>query len=162
MYRSFIKSLPALFLMLAFPGHGQQAEKDSLIKQEEYGLRVGIDLSRLLITALNENYEGLEIAGDFRVGQRLYLAAELGNESKTVEELLDNADGVNQITIYNLTSSGSYIKLGVDFNTYENWYGMNNSIFVGARYAYSSFSNTLNSYSIYDSILIVSRQAQMP
>ena len=51
-----------------------------------------------------------------------------------------------------MTSTGSfYTILGVDFNTYQNWYGMNNSIYAGARYAFSTFSKTLNNYRIYDS-----------
>jgi hypothetical protein len=53
--------------------------------------------------------------------------------------------------LYNYTTSGSYIKLGVDYNTYENWYGMNNSIYIGGRYAFSTFNQTLNSTFIYDS-----------
>ena len=151
MYRSIIKYLPLLCLWVSLWGHGQETARDTTKKSEVYGLRVGIDLSRPLITALNDKYEGFEIVGDFRISQRLFLAAELGNESKTVEEALENADDLNRIVLYDFTSSGSYAKLGVDFNTYQNWYGMNNSIFVGARYAFSTFSKTLNNYRIYDS-----------
>lgn len=151
MYSCSIKLLLLLCAVLAFQGYGQQAARDSVKKSEKYGLRLGVDLSRPLISALNDQYQGLEITGDFRVGQRLFLAAELGNESRTVEEILDNEPEVNVITLYDFTSSGSYAKLGVDYNTYENWYGMNNSIFIGARYAFSTFSKTLNNYSLYDS-----------
>jgi hypothetical protein len=152
MFRSFISALPFLFcLWCTYPIQGQQAQRDTTRKSEAYGLRVGIDLSRPLITALNDQYRGFEIVGDFRLTQRLYLAAELGNESKTVEEALENAEDLNRIVLYDFTSSGSYIKLGVDFNTYQNWYGMNNSIFVGARYAFSTFSKSLDNYRYFDS-----------
>ncbi|MCO5723765.1 DUF6048 family protein [Robiginitalea marina] len=151
MYSYSIKLLVLCCTILAFQGYGQQAARDSLKKSEKYGLRVGVDLSRPLISALNDQYQGIEITGDFRIGQRLFLAAELGNESRTVEELLDNEPKVNVLTLYDFTSSGSYAKVGVDYNTYENWYGMNNSLFVGARYAFSTFTKTLNNYSLYDS-----------
>ena len=79
------------------------------------------------------------------------MAGELGNEKKTSTEELADIVELNSIPIYNYTTSGSYLKVGVDYNTYENWYGMNNTIFVGGRYAISSFSQTLNDYSYYDS-----------
>lgn len=138
-------------LLWAYSGSAQGTVRDSLKKSDIYGLRLGIDLSRPLISVLDEDYQGLEISGDFRVSEHLFLAAELGNESRTVEEVLDNADGINRITLYEIESSGSYLKLGVDYNTYTNWYGMNNSIFIGARYAFSTFRNTLEEYRYFDS-----------
>ena len=114
--------------------------KDTVVYKQPYGLRAGIDLSRPIISFFNDDYTGLEIVGDYRLTQKLYLAAEVGNEKKTKQE-----------DLYNFTTSGSYIKLGVDLNTYENWYGMNNSIYLGGRYAFSSFSQTLNNYQIFES-----------
>lgn len=112
--------------------------KDTVPKTQEYGLRVGVDLSKILRARLNENYTGLELVGDYRFKQNLYLAAELGTEKITIQE-----------NLYNFTTSGSYLKAGVDFNIYENWFGMNNLIHVGGRYAFSTFSNTLNNYQIF-------------
>jgi hypothetical protein len=113
---------------------------DSVVYKQPYGIRFGIDLSRPILSFLNDDYTGLELVGDYRLSYRLYAAAELGNEKKTIQE-----------DLYNFTTSGSYIKLGVDYNTYENWYGMNNAVHVGGRLAFSSFSQTLNNYSIFDS-----------
>ncbi|GGW31357.1 DUF6048 family protein [Arenibacter certesii] len=112
--------------------------KDTIARTDPYGIRVGIDLSRPLISALTDGYTGLEIVGDYRLTTNWYLAAELGNEKKTQQE-----------DLYNFTSFGSYIKLGADYNTYGNWYGMHNIIHVGGRYAFSSFSQTLNNYHIF-------------
>ena len=151
MSRSFTKILLAISLLAVLGVYGQGAVRDTTRKSEIYGLRVGIDLSRPLLTLLNDNYQGLEIVGDYRISKHLFLAAELGNESRVVEEVLDNADGINRITLYDIKSAGSYLKLGVDYNTYTNWYGMNNSIIIGARYAFSTFSNTLNNYRYFDS-----------
>ena len=124
---------------------------DSVEYKEIYGLRLGIDLSRPIRTIFDDEYQGAEIMGDFRITQRLFLAAELGNEKLTRAEILGNEINPNQFEIYDYESSGSYLKLGVDYNTYQNWYGMNNSIFIGGRYAASAFTQTLNNYRIYDS-----------
>tara|TARA_R110002051_G_scaffold185003_1_gene254253 strand:- start:4377 stop:5126 length:750 start_codon:yes stop_codon:yes gene_type:complete len=112
--------------------------KDTIKKTERYGLRVGIDLSKILQSTLDENYTGLELVGDYRLKPNLYLATELGNEKTTKQE-----------DLYNFTASGSYLKLGVDYNTYENWFGMSNLIYIGGRYAFSSFSQTLNNYQVF-------------
>ncbi|NNE02653.1 MAG: hypothetical protein HKN52_05745, partial [Eudoraea sp.] len=95
--------------------------KDTTVNAQPYGLRAGIDLSRVLQGFLNDDYSGLEIVGDYRLTQNLYLAGELGNEKKTSTEELADIDVLNSIPIYNYTTSGSYLKVGVDYNTYENW-----------------------------------------
>lgn len=135
----------SLTLLLCFFNSSAQDEtidlqpKDTVVHKQTYGLRVGIDLSRIIITQTNEDYKGFELVGDYRLTQKLYIAGELGNEEKTKQE-----------DLYNFTTSGSYIKLGVDYNTYENWYGMNNTIFLGGRFAVSTFSQTLNNFRYFD------------
>jgi hypothetical protein len=114
-------------------------KKDSVKpKTERYGLRLGVDLFKLSRSLYDKNYKGLELVGDFKFTRKHYLAAEIGNENKTVanEQL-------------NFTTNGTYLKVGFDYNSYENWLGMNNMIYVGMRYGVSTFSQTLNSYSIY-------------
>ncbi|WP_420601073.1 DUF6048 family protein [Flagellimonas sp.] len=119
--------------------------KDTVEYKQEYGLRVGADISRLILSFADEDYTGLELVGDYRLTRKLYLAAELGNEKKTQTE------GLGSTLLYNYTTSGSYLKLGVEINSYENWFGMSNSITIGGRYAAASFSHTLNNYNIFDS-----------
>ncbi|MCK0157577.1 DUF6048 family protein [Cellulophaga sp. F20128] len=114
-------------------------KKDSVAYQEPYGIRVGVDISRLAKNFYSSDYSGFEITGDYRITHNLYLAAELGNENNTRQE-----------DYFNFTTSGSYLKIGADINMYENWYGMNNTIFIGGRYGYSSFNHTINNYQIYD------------
>ena len=114
-------------------------KKDSIKpKTERYGLRLGVDLFKLTRSFYDKNYKGLELVGDFKFTRKHYLAAEIGNENKTVAD--DQLD---------FTTKGTYLKVGFDYNSYENWLGMNNMIYVGMRYGVSSFSQTLNSYSIY-------------
>jgi len=152
-----LRSIISILLVVAFQqsvaqnGSIDLQPKDTADYRQPYGLRAGIDLSRPLLSNFNADYTGFEIVGDYRLTQRLYLAGELGNEKKTGQESLENVSIVNEIPLYNFTTSGSYLKLGVDLNTYENWYGMNNSIFIGGRYAFSTFSQTVNSSNLYDS-----------
>ncbi|MFK7814555.1 MAG: DUF6048 family protein [Maribacter sp.] len=114
--------------------------KDTVVYKQPYGLRVGVDLSRPTISFFEEEYTGLEFVGDYRISQKYYLAAELGNEKRTRQE-----------DTYNFTTNGSYIKVGVDYNTYANWYGEQNMIYAGARFAFSNFSHTINNYQIFNS-----------
>lgn len=108
-------------------------------KVERFGLRIGVDLFKLSRTFYEKDYRGLELVGDYRLTKRHYVAAEIGNENKTVDE-----DRVN------FTTQGTYLKAGFDYNAYENWLGMENMIYVGLRYGVSSFSQKLNSYRIYN------------
>ena len=149
-------SISILLLISACLSYGQEGSEqnspqDSIEYKQIYGLRVGVDISKPIRTLFDDEYQGFEIAGDLRITHRLYVAAELGNEKLQRAEVLGNSTNPNQFEIYDFEASGSYIKLGVDLNTYENWYGMNNSIFIGGRYAFSAFSQTLNEYSLYDS-----------
>lgn len=113
--------------------------KDTVVYEQSYGLRLGLDLSRIIMSSLDDDYTGLEIVADYRLTEDLYLATELGNENKTRQE-----------DLYNFNTTGSYLKVGVDRNTYANWYGEQNLIFYGGRFGFSTFNNTLDNYRIFD------------
>ncbi len=120
--------------------NAQAKKTDSIpVKTNRYGLRVGIDLFKLTRAFYEKNYKGLEIVGDYRISKKYYLAGELGNENKTVDD-----DRLN------FTTKGTYFKVGIDYNLYENWLDMENMVYIGGRYGVSSFSQTLNSYTVYD------------
>lgn len=132
------------FLFCCFTGFSQSKSidlnpKDTVVHLQPYGLRAGIDLNRVARSFYDKDYSGLEFVGDYRLSQNLYVAAELGNEKSTRQE-----------DWYNYTTSGSYIKIGIDLNVYDNWYGMNNSIYIGGRYGFSSFNSKINEYQIYN------------
>ncbi len=108
------------------------------VKDQKYGLRVGLDLAKPLRTLLEDGYTGFEVMADFRISNNFYAAVELGTEEKDrFEENL------------NSTTSGSYFKIGADYNAYNNWVGLNNAIFTGLRYGFSTFKQELDSYGIY-------------
>jgi len=112
-------------------------EKDTVPYKDRYGLRVGLDVVLPFYTLFSDDNKGFELVGDFRLTNRFYLASELGYRDYTEQE-----------DYYNFSTKGQYIKLGVDYNAYKNWIGMENMIVVGFRYAFSTFDQTLNQYTI--------------
>jgi hypothetical protein len=129
-----------LIVLLTFLANAQEKKKDSIpVKSERYGIRAGIDLYKSTRSFYDKDYKGIEFAGDYRLSKKYFLAAEFGNENQTTKD-----------TYVDFTTKGSYIKVGFDYNGYENWTGMENIIGIGLRYGVSNFSQTLNGYSIYD------------
>jgi hypothetical protein len=56
---------------------------DSLVVKNKYGLRVGVDASKLARTFLETDYSAIELNADYRLTYRLYAAGEFGNEEHT-------------------------------------------------------------------------------
>jgi hypothetical protein len=115
-------------------------EKDSIKpKTDRYGLIVGVDINKIARSLYDTDYKGIAFTGDYRLTKNYYLYGELGNENITVDD-----------PQLNTTSKGSYIKVGFDYNAYTNWLDMENRITLGMRYGFGTFSETLNSYEIYN------------
>lgn len=136
------KYIISICLLLIFvDGYAQQNNdnipKDSVNYTTNYGFRLGIDLSKPIRALIQDNYSGFEIVGDYRISKKWYIAAELGTEEFTTNEDFTSS-----------TSKGSYARVGINFNSYKNWLDMNNEIFIGFRYGFSSFEQTLNSYQV--------------
>lgn len=128
-----------LFSTIAFAQEEKKTVNDTLIYKQKYGLRLGTDISKLARTFFTDDYSGFEIMGDYRLTKRIYIAGEIGNEERTIEnEVLNN------------TTKGSYFKAGLDINFYQNWLDMENMIYAGFRVGASTYSQTLNNYTIYD------------
>ncbi len=121
-------------IIINFTANSQQ-KQDSLKTKVSYGIRVGVDISKPIISFIDSDNKGLELTGDIKFSNNYYAAVELGYE-----------DALKTEDYFNYTAKGSFIKIGVNYNAYENWKGMNNEIYVGTRYAFSLFSQTLNSY----------------
>ena len=138
MSKYFISLCMAFFSMTAIAQEEAVSLKDSIAYKKNYGLRFGIDLSKLLIGATDDYFSGYELVADYRIQKDLYIAGEIGFIEKTSEE--DN---------YNFTTKGTYITVGFNKNTFQNWLEMDNEIFYGARYGFSSFSQKLNTYTVF-------------
>ncbi|MEO2143567.1 MAG: DUF6048 family protein [Flavobacteriaceae bacterium] len=112
---------------------------DSIPLKTTYGIKIGIDISKQIRMLTEPNYKGLVLTGDYRILDRLFLAAEFGSEEKkTNNEVLD------------FDTDGTFLKLGVNYNIYNNRKGLDNEIYVGFRYGLGKFNHKLNSYTIYD------------
>lgn len=134
MFKFFI-SIFVLFISLKSFSQENKIEKDTLLYKSPYGIRLGIDISKPLKTSFQDNYSGLELVGDYRISEKIYIAAEIGYEEETSKEDFTNS-----------TAKGSYLRVGFNFNAYENWLDMNNEIFLGFRYGLSFFDQTLNEF----------------
>ncbi len=116
-----------------------QTEADSISIKNKFGLRAGVDLSKLLNSAFNDDYKGFEVNADLRILKNIYISAEIGTEKKIISN-----------DYLNTEAKGNYLKAGGDYNMYTNWLGMDNLIYSGFRIGFSNFSQTINSYTIYD------------
>jgi hypothetical protein len=129
-----------VLVLLSLLIQAQDKKTDTIpIKTNRYGLRLGVDLFKLSRSFYEKDYKGLEVVGDYRLTKKYFLAGELGNENKTVDDAL-----------LNFTTKGTYFKAGFNYNMYENWLDMENLVYIGMRYGVSTFSQTLNSYSVYN------------
>jgi Domain of unknown function (DUF6048) len=138
-YFSFVLFLFSLFANAQNPDKSEKPKDSIPDKTERYGVRFGIDAFKLAKSIFDKNYKGIELVGDYRLTKNIYIAAELGNDNKTVNE--------DQL---NFTTKGSFIKIGADYNSYQNWLDMENMVYIGLRYGVASFSQTLNSYRVYN------------
>ena len=113
----FRYSISFIFLLVYSLGYAQEKamevpaiEKDTLVYKTAYGLRLGADISKPILAAFNGNYTGFELVADYRIGKKIYLATEIGFEEKTSIEDYSNS-----------TSKGNYIRVGFNYNAYDNW-----------------------------------------
>ena len=141
-----MKKIPIwLFIInLSVPYYSTNAQElvkkevvDSLNKRKKksFTIRFGMDLSKPLIAELDKDFFGLELVGDIKLFNEFYGAIEIGNERKT-----------QQSELINFTTTGTYIKLGFDYNMFKNWKGMSNAIYLGMRIANSFHKQKINEY----------------
>jgi len=130
-------SISIILFLFSFSLFSQEKEKDTTAYKDRYGLRVGIDIFQPIYSLFEEDRKGLEFVADYRVSKRFFIATEFGyTEAITKEDFFE------------AYTNGQYLKIGADFNAYKNMLGLENMIVVGLRYAYSSFDQTLNEYTI--------------
>ena len=101
------------FSLLSALGFSQEEEKENPIDtiiayKDKYGIRAGVDFVKLARSFVDDDYQGFEIMGDYRIYKTYYLAAEIGNENYTYTEPFIEAN-----------TQGSYIKVGGNYNFYD-------------------------------------------
>ena len=114
---------------------------DSLVNKDKIltinKLNLGLDLLKPIKSSSDGDNLNYEIVGDLQLTENLYLAGEYGIVDRIIED--ENI---------NFNSSGSFLRIGFNYNMFENWIGMDNSIYLGLRYATSTFSNKIINYTV--------------
>lgn len=146
MLKSYIK---IFVLLISLVSYSQETEvvSDSLDSaatdselgfvgpKAKYGLRFGVDISRPIIAALDSTKVGIEFVADYRISRRVFIAAEFGYSDKILNE-----------DFFTSETTGTFTKLGINYNLYNSWASMNNEVYVGVRYGFSFFKHNLIDY----------------
>lgn len=111
---------------------------DSIAFKKTYGLRIGIDAASLARTGFDKNYTGFQAIVDYRIDSRWYAAGEIGTEQ--IAQFNERVDA---------RSAGSFLKLGADYNFYQNWLDMDNMVYAGLRVGYATFNQDITRYDYY-------------
>lgn len=139
-FKYIISKLSFLLLLIimasAFTPSNAQFKSD-----DKYGLRLGIDLSRIPVHYFNPYRTDFEFQADARVDSDLYLAADAGwNRTQ-----LDNKP------VYEYNSNGVYLKAGVDYNLIKLQFPQEaNMVYAGFRYGIARMTRTIPQYQIND------------
>lgn len=92
------------------------------------GLRIGVNLSRPLMTYIEPSRFGLEAMADFNLGYDYFAVAEAGYSYREPEK-----------PSYQLKENGLFIRLGADKNFYEQF---NDVVALGARLGFSTYNRS--------------------
>jgi len=109
--------------------------KDTIVKTP-LKIRFGFDTGGFVWAKLHDS-EKLSFFVDANVYKNYLAFLELGYEDKHI---------ANSFLDYN--TSGNFVKLGVDYNLYNNWLDMDNDITIGLRYGQAFYKTRLNNYTI--------------
>jgi len=105
-----------LFIACSITGFSQEEiALDSIPTKTTYGLKIGLDISKQIRMLTESNYKGLVFTGDYRILDRLFIAAEFGSEEKKI---------INEVLDFD--TDGNFLKLGVNYNVYNNRKGLDN------------------------------------
>ena len=122
-------------------GQTESNSNDTLIKKDKLlninKIRFGFDLLKPIVSSSEGDNLNYEIVGDLQLTENIYLAGEYGLVDKVIED--ENI---------NFNSTGSFLRIGFDYNMFENWIGMDNSIYIGLRYGTSNFSSKILDYNV--------------
>ena len=122
-------------------GQRESNSNDTLIKKDKLlkinKIRLGFDLLKPVLSSSEGDNLNYEIVGDLQLTENIYLAGEYGLVDKVIED--ENI---------NFNSTGSFLRIGFDYNMFENWIGMDNSIYIGLRYGTSNFSSKILDYNV--------------
>ena len=110
------------------------------IPEGTLGLRFGLDLSKFIYKIFEPDRTAIETSIDLEVKNNLFVVAEPG---------WFKVDLIK--TKYEYSLSGSYVKLGLDYNFYKHETAEDNDIvYGGLRYGFNLFKHEASNIVIYD------------
>jgi len=136
-----------LLLISSLNSFSQEQKKDTTNYKDTYGIRVGIDVFNPIYTLFNTKRKSIELVGDYRLSKKYYIATEIGFMNNTINE-----------SYYDLETKGQYIKVGANYNLYKNWLEMDNEVYVGLRYGFSTFSQDISNITINSDVILPENQ----
>jgi len=122
---------------------GQEQAKDAVVasdsivvsKKYPISFKLGFDIGRFGYAQFNQS-QSYDL--EFEANYKLYSAVfDIGFEKKFIDSPLLQYD-----------VSGSFFKVGLDYNLYDNWSGMDNVISLGVRFGHAGYSGNLYRYTI--------------
>ncbi len=124
------------------PAPQQQPGKAPKVKLEHYtapsALRLGVDLSNVVLTIIDEDLQQFEFNADVDLG-RFFVAGSYGTQTLTRNE-----------TDFTYSTDGSYFRFGLDYNfLYTNL--DENVAFGGFRYAQANYTDAIT-YTVTDDV----------
>jgi hypothetical protein len=100
------------------------------------GFRIGVNLSRPLMTYIEPSRFGVEAMADFNLGYEYFAVAEAGYSFRELER-----------PSYQLKENGMFIRLGADKNYYKHF---DDVIALGGRLGFSSYNRSAPSITVHD------------
>ena len=142
MYR-FICSLLTMLLMLpAFAQDSTDVNAISLVKPEQRQLRIGMDLSRIVMNTLVDNRYSYEFLADYSLPKEVYAVLEAGFGGSDI----DYPD-------LKYTSSNFFVKLGVDRSMLQRLFPSDwDQLIVGFRYGVGVINRSEAAYMTNDNL----------
>ena len=111
----------------------QKTKKKFFERFQINAVRVGLDLVPPAIFIVDQNFRNLEVSGELVMNRKFYLAVDLGID-RTIRE------GGN----YRYKSSGSYFRLGIDYNLWhKNKSGVGSIFLLGFHTGLTSMQHSL-------------------
>ncbi|MHB1921359.1 MAG: DUF6048 family protein [Chitinophagaceae bacterium] len=117
---------------------GARGQQDSL---RTYGLRLGVDLSRLVIPYFQPNRKDMEFSADMEIRNNLFGVLEGGW----------NTSQINNGPTFQYQSSGYFGRIGIDYNLLTHDYIQENNLaYVGLRLGHAQFHQQASHYQLID------------
>ena len=118
--------LSSLLLLCSAAGYSQDEPKPVTVK----GLRLGVDLSNMVVHQILPERQGWEVAVDYQWNKYWFIATEFGRQTVDANE-----------PTFNYDLRGSYVKMGFDYDVLKSL-RTDDVVGIGMRYGTSVYKHS--------------------